>query len=405
MIGALLALGLVGFALAPSHATRIAHAGSPPGAPVITWVNSLFDHNGNPLGPTGALETAHGQNFTAGTQYIVYVQRGDTNADSTVCNAGGGVVIGDTATTPVVAKVDGTFDVTFTWPAAANVVGDWSVCAESAADHSVASRADSGPFYLIVASTPRISFTPTTAQPGDTIKVTGANWVPGGTLPVQVALYPCHDCDSPPTASQSATASGYSTGTFTTVLTIPLDAAAGTYYVGAIVTNPQGFLTAFPGVADPLQVTALPPTPTATLEPTSTTAPVATSAGGGTGADTGAGGTSLLVGALIGVGILLVASLGILAYFLLRRRGSGPPPPGPRSPAPLGTPAGPFQRHAGGFQGGPLSPPGGGVGGWVDNWDPGPAPPRYPDEPLPPGGDDYPTLPGTNSPPDHPWGR
>lgn len=401
--GVLLALGVLALAFALGQATPIAHAGS--NTPSIAWTNSLFDHNGNPLGPIGALETAHGQNFMAGMQVVIYVHRGDTNADAAVCNAGGGVVIGDTPTT---VKGDGTFDVTFNWPLAANVVGTWSICAANAADHSVVSSSDSGPFDLIVAATPRISFTPTTAHPGDTIKVTGNHWVPGGSLPVQVGLYPCHDCGGAPIVTQSATASGFSTGTFTTALTIPPDTAPGTFYVGALVTNPQGFLTAFPGAAYPLQVTALPPTPTATAEqPTSVTAaPIATSGGDGSSTGTGTSGgsnTSVLVGALIAVLILLLASLGILAYFLLSRRGGGTPPSGPRDPTLLGSPAGPFHQGVGGFQGGPVPPPAGGVGGWPDSWDPGPA--RYPAEPFPPGRDDTPTLPGTNLPPDHPWGQ
>jgi hypothetical protein len=279
--------------------------------PVIVWDSSMIfpgQNSGNPWGPVGEHAGVHGQHFPDG-HYNLVLAPGDVNNDATVCSSGT-IPVGS----PVTASGGG-FSATFDWPAAANSLNTaYSICALNAADNNVASHLDSGPFTVLAANPPSLSVLTTSLKAGDSINVSGQNWVP--EQQVLVSIGPCQSCAAQKTASATVTSTGHNTGTFSATLTVPASTAAGTYYLGA--ANANRLLSA---PSQTLTITAS-PTATATATATATTTPAATATAvsAGRGGSPGSGSSVGLVFGLVIAGIVLLAVLAGLLAFLLTRR-------------------------------------------------------------------------------------
>ena len=401
-VGLLLVLALVGVVAASAlHSPQTQAAGS---GPIIHWDESMIyagQNNGFPWGPVGEIVTIHGEKFldaaVLGLPVKLALIAGDVNnppgGDSSYsfCKlAGPKIAVGQ-------ANVDGSgnFDFTFTWPGAAGS-GDYSICAYNTLDGLPAGNIDDGPFAVLSGGAPSVSVSRSSVGVGETITVTGKNWVPPQDVNVYIAA--CVDCDGPIIVAGTAHSTGLNTGTFSKTFTIPGNATPGDYVAGA---NAHSVLDVGPSGGKPVKIIAAAPTPT--TAPTATVAPTATqSASGANGAgnsntnngnNAGSEGISPVLFIAIGVGLFLLL-VGILLVVLLSRRGANPAPtgvaggPSPGFPSP-GMGVGGYPAYGGD----PLSPVGG--ASVQQNWQT--LPPGWGDQTPPtvaqgmPQGDDSPT--------------
>ena len=318
----------------------VAHAGSC--SPCIHWdSNMIFAglNNGNPEGPVGENATVHGTGFSAGQTINFALVQGDINHSSDpmhFCNIGAPKV-----PLPGIADTDGAgnFDYSFTWPAAASS-NLWSICAYDSVNSAIGSE-DDGPFSVLSGSPVMVSLNKPSFQAGETVPVTGLNWLPGGQRSVFVYIGPCVDCGGAPIAS--ATTTSAADGSFTVNLTIPASAAPGNYLVSANGYN--GLLDVGQTNSIPITVNAPIPTattaaPTATTAPataTSTTASTGGTSGGSHNTSSGGDNTGLLIALIVGLVALLAVLAGLVAYLATRRKGSaGPGAPQQPTPVPVG---------------------------------------------------------------------
>lgn len=313
---------LVGVALLLLAPSAFAAPTPPAGSdPVIVWDQSMIygsQNGGNPWGPVGEHARVQGQHFPDG-QYKLVLGKGDVNNDPsgtglTVC---GPANLIDLSLTVTVSGGTQTFDASFDWPAAAGQVhAAYSICALKAADGSLASHLDTGPFTVLAASAPHIQLSAATLAPGATLTVTGKNFVPPQSILVYAA--PCQNCGAPKTAQATVTSADPNAGTFTATLTIPAGTTPGSFYVGAISQN--GVLSA---PEQTLAVAAPSPTATARPSPTATTAPTAaatpTQAGSGGNTNNTTDNSPLVVALLIAALVLLAVLAGLIAYLIARR--------------------------------------------------------------------------------------
>jgi hypothetical protein len=313
-------------------------------------------------GPVGAHVTVEWSLCNAVAQFTL-----DLTTDKTCTTMSDAVALGTFSS-------DRPNSLSFVWPAAANTLGLWVACAVDATTHQLLAgpfNSFSSYYQVLAASPPSLSVSTSTAHPGDTITVTGSNWVPGNQN-VQVSLGSCYPCGTAPLATAVAISSGNATGTFTASVAIPSSAPLGPYVIGAQTTGPvPGSLdTGSAGAVQIAIVTTLPPTQTPTPVPTqrppsppasSTATPVSAQAttthtpvtiagatpsvtaaalvlpGGGSGSNgdgssASGGGSSGLLGALLVIAVLIVGCVGAGGFFLLRRRGEIWAPAGPDLP-------------------------------------------------------------------------
>src|SRR6266568_3681421 len=313
--------------------------------PIIHWNSSMIyagQNNGYPWGPVGEHAGVSGERFSAGQQLRLILVQGDSNNDATVCKTTG-VDVGTLTT-----DSSGTFSQQFSWPAGAGQVNaEYSICAISTVDGSVASDQDDGPFTVLASSPPAVSVSPGSVTAGNTITITGQNWVP--PQQVNISVVSCVQCgDVPPIASTSATSTGLNTGSFSATLTIPTNTQAATYYVTAAVSGGQ--LTTDANNPQSLSVAAVAPTPTpspaptpsptATFTPTATPVPTAVTTAAPTPTATGASSTSsgrnqgVLIGLLVAIALVLAAIVGVVVYMLMHRAANRRTPPGGPSSTP-----------------------------------------------------------------------
>jgi hypothetical protein len=281
--------------------------------PVIVWDSSMLfpgQNGGNPWGPVGEHARVQGQHFPDG-HYNLVLAPGDVNSDATVCSSANPIPV--PVTSGQVTASGGSFNATFVWPATANNVNTaYSICALNPADNTVASHLDSGPFTVLAANSPSLSVLTTSLTAGDSVNISGQNWVP--EQPVLVFIAPCQSCDAQKTTSATVTSTGHNAGTFSVTLTVPASTAAGIYFLGAASTN--GILSA---AGQALTIT-VGPTATATATATATPAATATAVPGGGGGSPGSGISDGLVIGLVVAGVVLLALLaGVLAYLLTHR--------------------------------------------------------------------------------------
>jgi hypothetical protein len=348
-----LALGLT-WAAAPAHASSgcgTIHA-------CIHWSSNMIyagQNNGFPEGPVGEHASVTGEGFqtNAGQQISLRLVKGDVNTDPggspyEFCKLANPRV--DSVATNIPVDGSGNFTTSFDWPAAAGS-GEWSVCAIGPDGFPAGGgNIDDGPFSVMSSHAPSLSLSTNTVNPGESVTVTGHNWLPGQG---QIFVYAgsCADCDGPPLTSATVTSDG--AGSFTATLSVPAEAPPGSYIVSA--HNQSGVLDTT--MSGPHLTVAL--VPTATAQPTATLAPTATTASSNGGGSSSAGGSSggaagWLVPMLLGAGgVLALVLLGVGLFFLVGRKPpTTPPDGGPRSgppggaptytpPAPSYTPAGP----------------------------------------------------------------
>lgn len=378
--------------------------------PVIHWDSNMIypgQNNGNPWGPVGENALVHGEKFTAsgvlGQQITLALIKGDVNNPP-----GGGSyefckLAGPKIPLPGKAQVDsaGAFDYNFVWPPAANS-GMYSICAYNTVDGLPVGNIDDGPFTALAPSAPSVSVSSASVAAGQSITVTGKNWVPPQDVNVYIAA--CVDCDGPIVVSGTAHSSGLNTGSFSITFTIPANATPGNYVAGANAHN--GILDVGPGGGKAVAINAAAaatPTvaPTATAQATATTA-IGSGAGAGNGSNSGSAESGVSPLVLAGVGVLLlIIALIVLLLVALSRRGTKKKTPGRADGPPPGW-GGP--RPYAGNGGAPVTPGGGTV---QQNWET--LPPGWGDQtpptvshgaPAMPQGDDSPTRPTYSHIPD-----
>ena len=341
------------FAVALTHPPAV-HAGGC--SPCIHWDSNMIYagmNNGNPEGPVGENAQIHGTGFIPNDTVSFSVVSGDMLQSGTSPQNYCG------STTPKVALPgtvttdgSGNFDYSFAWPSAANS-GSWSICAFDGSIGAL-NASDDGPFYVMSGSPVMVSLNKPNFQAGETVPVTGLNWLPGAQRQIMVYIGPCVDCGGAPIAS--ATTTSAADGSFTVNLTIPGGATPGNYLVSAngyVGSGPGGYVLLDVGQANSIPITVAAAIPTATTAaPTATTAvpPTATAVGtgasgaGGTGAHTSGGGdnTSLLIGLIVGLVVLFAALAGLIAYLVTKRK-TLPEPGAPQqaTPVPVGAMAPP----------------------------------------------------------------
>jgi len=320
--------------------------------PIIHWDQSMIyqgQNNGNPEGPVGETAVVHGTGFTANQALELVVVAGDSNSDATNCqlpSAGTSVLVSTLNT-----DASGNFNATFAWPADVGESGKVrknSICSFSTdSDNTLVSSRDDGPFTVLTDNKPAFSLSPARIAAGNSITVTGQNWVPA--QPLNITIASCADCDPGSNNVASATTSsvGLNTGTFSVNVPIPATMAANNYVVN--VTSQAGPLDAFHinglGVKQ-LAITASTVTPTPTTAPSpsvtavstqTVTAAPTTTTNSNTGSSNGSGNSPLMIILIVFAVLLLI--IGGIIFFVLAQRKKQTTEPASGSPA---TPPGPF---------------------------------------------------------------
>lgn len=311
-------------------------------SPTIGWDASMIyagQNNNLPWGPVGERATVHGNGFPISNSKLTLVLvRGDSNANKLLCSQTG------VSVASVTANSLGKFTASFLWPAAAGSVGQkYSICAQNTA-HLAVSTQDSGPFTVLSGFPPVIQLSTSQVAAGDSVTVTGRNWVPA--QPVTIVVGRCGNCVGSPSSTfvtSTVISSGLNTGTFSAVLLIPSSFPPNTYTVDAyahmntsthvalldLVSIMQNHLPSLTITATPVITPVTSPTITPTVTPTDTaTATSTASTTGATNANTGStppnansSGTNfplfLILGALLPLAVTL---LGLLVYVVRQRR-------------------------------------------------------------------------------------
>lgn len=322
-----------------------AHAGG--GGPIIHWDSSMIyagQNNGNPWGPVGENTIVHGASFTANTKLSLVVSPGNSNNDANVCQQSLLTIVVGTTTT----DNTGGFTQNFAWPGAAGHVNQgYSICALLVSDNSTASSRDDGQFTVLTASPPVITLSTNSVAVGNTVTVSGQNWVPPQAVSINIAG--CTACEPGNTevTNVSVNSTGLNSGSFSKVITIPASTRPGKYVVDAL--TPSGLeafymtgikhltITAAPAAVTPTpspsataQLSATPtkasPSPTATGTVTNVTNPTNT----GNGSSNTGGGHSTLIMVLLVSAVLLFAAAALAILMMMRssrKRASGGPQP------------------------------------------------------------------------------
>jgi hypothetical protein len=258
------------------------------------------DYRGVIAGPPGTKVTVQG------TAWLAYSSV-DLSLTNRAKDCNGAVSVGSFPTDKsgnVLAK--------FNWPAAANQVGAYYACGTQANKGTGYSH---NSFNVLSDSPASLSFTPTTVAAGDTITLSGSNWLPAPQT-INIVVVPCNGICAQLPVAQLQVVTG-DDGTFSQSVTISSGAATNSYYIQG--TNSLGVLAASAG---PLQVTGLDSsgTPQAGGDPTSVA--TGTTQGGATVAPLSTIKTALkdaLLAGVVGLVVLLVL-IGGIAFFLTRSR-------------------------------------------------------------------------------------
>src|SRR5579885_90412 len=211
------------------------------------------------------------------------------------------------------ASASGSFAARFNWPSAANKLAPYYACATEADKGTAFSH---NTFTVLASSPASISFSTTMATAGDSVTVTGHNWLPEQQT-VTIVVLPCNAiCQEKPIANAEVVSG--SDGTFSQSMTLLAGAASGVYYAQA--TNAGATLSA---ISAPLQVAGQ-TAPGGTPLPGSTAPTNATRTSSGTGTAQPPSQTqAALKDALLaaGLGLLaLIALVGAITIFIVRGR-------------------------------------------------------------------------------------
>ena len=161
-----------------------------------------------------------------------------------------------------------------------------------------------------------VSASTNNVNPGDSITVTGENWLP--PLQVQVSIVPSQAAGNTGNAIASATTTPDSNGHFSVNLTTNSDAQPGQYVISVVAPDEPTLANQATMITVASQVT---PTPATTPTPAPTPTPTPTS---NTGGSNGNGGVTILAFTLGGIGLLCVIVGGIMFAVSGPSSGSSP---------------------------------------------------------------------------------
>jgi hypothetical protein len=278
--------------------TPMGNTPTPPGnTPTLILSEPTMDSS--PIGHPGTKVDITGQGFTPSSAIQLY-----TTADPNQCKAGGSLA--QFSSQPIeTVQGDGTFDLQTTWPNNANQPGAaYYVCALSST--TAGESAISGQTFS-VAQPVTVSTSSTSVNPGDTITITGDNWLPPQQL--QVSIIPSQGgTNNTIIANTTTTPDG--NGHFSVSLTINSDAQPSPYGVSVVATN-EPTLTNQPNNTIITVNAPITPTPMPTATPTATPTPIATATTGNSGGSNG-NGVIILAFILGGLGLLCVIVGGIM---------------------------------------------------------------------------------------------
>jgi hypothetical protein len=307
------------------------------GTPTITWDSSMIytGQNANlPWGPVGEKATVHGSSFAASAKLLLVLVAGDSNKTATLCSQAG------VSVATVTASSAGTFSASFLWPATAGKVKQgYSICAQNTS-HVAVSTHDSGLFTVLASSPPTIRISTTSVSAGNSVTVTGQDWVPAQS--VTVVIGNCGDCVGSPSntfVTRKAVSVGSNTGTFSATLLIPTSFRPSAYTVDAyahmntstkiaLLDTINTMKTNLPRLTITAAVPSITPIVSATATPTAlptATATRATSIGGAntslTPPNTGSQGSNSFPWTLIlGLLLPLAVTLAGLSIYMLKQR-------------------------------------------------------------------------------------
>ncbi len=210
-------------------------------------------------------------------------------------------------------------------------------------DNSTASSRDDGPFTVLTASPPVITLSKSSVSAGNTVTVSGQNWVPPQTVSINIAGCAACEPGSSEVTNVSVNSTGLNSGSFSKVITIPASTKPGNYVVDAL--TPSGLEAFYTTGIKHLAITAAPATvtPTATVSPSATVTATPTTTGtvtnvtnstgtGNSSSNTGGGNTgnsTLIIMLLVGA-VLLFAAAALVILLMMRssrKRASGDPQP------------------------------------------------------------------------------
>ncbi|GCE11431.1 hypothetical protein [Tengunoibacter tsumagoiensis] len=256
------------------------------------------------LGHPGTKITVTGTGFTPGSTVNLY-----TTLNSSTCGANQGLSPLGTNNTASV-QADKTFSLSTVWPQNAGLAAtSYYICAVSAnaPDEKAVSTQQ-----FTVAQDVTVTIAQSAVNPGDTIIISGQNWVPAQKLSVGLVSNGSTDITQ---AIASGNVKPSTNGDFQTTLILPKDIPNGAYTIIVVATNEptlklvkDNFITIGSSVT-PTPTTGV--TPTAQATPTPTPAADTTSSGGTSG-------TTILIFAMGGLGIILVI-IGIIMLSVYSR--------------------------------------------------------------------------------------
>lgn len=303
---ALMLLASLGLLLAdpprPAQAHPASAAALTCNGPCVGITNPVYD--GKAEGPVGAQLTVEGANWPPGTQLAIW-----PGADAAAC---AGQPTGVAGTIPV--DLAGTAQGTYTWPLSVNTLNQtYLLCArDGTTTPSPTVQVNAPSSYTVLATAPAtFTFSPKTLTPGDTLTITGSNWLPVQSLTLIICAN-SPDCTAPIVARSF---NANPDGSFSLQPTVPVGTKQGFYFV--VVSSDNGALMAPSDTSSPNLLVNAPPTPTPSPSPTVTPAPTPTptlSTGGGKG-DT----TVLIV--VLGTLSLLFLIGGIVSLAVYMRAG------------------------------------------------------------------------------------
>lgn len=322
--GLVLGVALVALALAALGGGASPAAAHAYDTPSLTIQIPVPDSNGVAQGPVGANLTLLGSGFTDGHTYqLGYAPQ------SGQCAAGGPTFANGTATSS-----GGSFTMTVKWPAAAaNVGGQYFICALDATDTTQPPVQSTTFFRVVAGSAPAFTLQdPATSAPlpgppyalhlGAQITIAGHHFLPSGLTLVaylsQREIKSGSDLDNA-TALSTADSNAITTqesGNVTATIQLPNTAGlSGSYYLYLVSSDRQG--SSLPSLMAFVRVRlSQQPTPTPSPKPTATPKATPTPGGGGS-----AGLSPKRLLAVIGLSLL---SLILLVAGVLLLAGGGP---------------------------------------------------------------------------------
>lgn len=290
-LGGVLALAFSLFLVAGAVQAQAALAAPEAGG---TLAFTAPSYSGTIGGPPGTRVTVHGSSWIAYNSVALALTTQARNCNNAV------------ALSAFPTTSSGTFTASFNWPAAANQVGAYYVCGIQGNKDPVFSH---NTFSLLSSSPASLSFTPNAVSAGDTITLSGSNWLPAPQT-VNIVVVPCQSLCAQPPVAQLEVVTG-NDGSFTQSVTISSNAVTNGYYVQA--TNS---LAAIAATAGPLRVTGQ-------AAPSGTPSVTATRPTQGGLVTPPSNTKTALKDALVAAGLGLLALLvliGVVVFFLTRAR-------------------------------------------------------------------------------------